>query len=127
MLALAAFRAGDTLVVTKLDRPARSLLPDASDILDELTRRHAVLARAVAALLRNLTMGSDNGSSTAYRSQATGMRAAAGGVPVRERRLPGLVGHQRLSQGVALKELQRDGSVQARQRTRSIVELSGQG
>jgi hypothetical protein len=36
-LALAACRAGDTLVVTKLDRLARSL-PDARDILDELTR-----------------------------------------------------------------------------------------
>ncbi|MGH3565597.1 MAG: recombinase family protein [Pseudonocardia sp.] len=34
--ALAACRAGDTLVVTKLDRLARSL-PDASDIVDELT------------------------------------------------------------------------------------------
>jgi DNA invertase Pin-like site-specific DNA recombinase len=36
--ALAACRAGDTLVVTKLDRLARSL-PDARDIVDELTRR----------------------------------------------------------------------------------------
>ena len=35
--ALAACRAGDTLVVTKLDRLARSL-PDARDIVDELTR-----------------------------------------------------------------------------------------
>lgn len=34
--ALAACRAGDTLVVTKLDRLARSL-PDARDIVDELT------------------------------------------------------------------------------------------
>jgi len=37
-LALAACRAGDTLVVTKLDRLARSL-PDARDILEELTHR----------------------------------------------------------------------------------------
>ncbi len=36
--ALAACREGDTLVVTKLDRLARSV-PDARDILDELTRR----------------------------------------------------------------------------------------
>ncbi len=36
--ALAACRAGDTLVVTKLDRLARSL-PDARDIADELTAR----------------------------------------------------------------------------------------
>lgn len=36
--ALAACRAGDTLVVTKLDRLARSL-PDARDIVDELTAR----------------------------------------------------------------------------------------
>jgi DNA invertase Pin-like site-specific DNA recombinase len=36
-LALAACRAGDTLVVTKLGRLARSL-PDARDIFDELTK-----------------------------------------------------------------------------------------
>jgi DNA invertase Pin-like site-specific DNA recombinase len=36
--ALAACRAGDTLVVTKLDRLARSV-PDARDIADELTAR----------------------------------------------------------------------------------------
>jgi DNA invertase Pin-like site-specific DNA recombinase len=36
--ALAACRGGDTLVVTKLDRLARSL-PDARDLADELTRR----------------------------------------------------------------------------------------
>jgi DNA invertase Pin-like site-specific DNA recombinase len=40
--ALAACRAGDTLVVSKLDRLARSL-PDASDIADELTRRGVAL------------------------------------------------------------------------------------
>jgi DNA invertase Pin-like site-specific DNA recombinase len=42
-LALAACRAGDTLVVTKLDRLARSL-PDARDILDELTERNVKLS-----------------------------------------------------------------------------------
>jgi len=41
--ALAACRAGDTLVVTKLDRLARSL-PDARDILDELTKREVKLS-----------------------------------------------------------------------------------
>jgi len=40
--ALAACRAGDTLVVTKLDRLARSL-PDARDIADELTERQVKL------------------------------------------------------------------------------------
>jgi len=40
--ALAACRAGDTLVVTKLDRLARSL-PDARDIVDELTGRQVKL------------------------------------------------------------------------------------
>ena len=40
--ALAACRAGDTLVVTKLDRLARSL-PDARDIVDDLTRRGVCL------------------------------------------------------------------------------------
>ena len=42
-MALAACRAGDTLVVTKLDRLARSL-PDARDILDELTKRNVKLS-----------------------------------------------------------------------------------
>jgi len=41
--ALAACRAGDTLVVSKLDRLARSL-PDARDIADELTRREVKLS-----------------------------------------------------------------------------------
>lgn len=40
--ALAACRAGDTLVVTKLDRLARSL-PDARDIIDELTSQDVKL------------------------------------------------------------------------------------
>jgi DNA invertase Pin-like site-specific DNA recombinase len=40
--ALAACRAGDTLIVTKLDRLARSL-PDARDIVDELTTREVKL------------------------------------------------------------------------------------
>ena len=41
--ALAAVRAGDTLVITKLDRLARSL-PDARDILEELTGRGVKLS-----------------------------------------------------------------------------------
>lgn len=40
--ALAACRAGDSLVVTKLDRLARSL-PDARSIAEELTNRHVKL------------------------------------------------------------------------------------
>jgi DNA invertase Pin-like site-specific DNA recombinase len=42
-LALAACRSGDTLVVTKLDRLARSL-PDARDILAELTAKNVRLS-----------------------------------------------------------------------------------
>ncbi len=42
-LALATARAGDTLVVTKLDRLARSV-PDARAILDRLVEKHARLA-----------------------------------------------------------------------------------
>jgi DNA invertase Pin-like site-specific DNA recombinase len=41
--ALAACRSGDTLVVTKLDRLARSL-PDAREILENLTRREVKLS-----------------------------------------------------------------------------------
>ncbi len=43
--ALAACREGDTLVVTKLDRLARSV-PDARDIADELTARRVSLSIA---------------------------------------------------------------------------------
>ena len=42
-LALAACRSGDTFVVTKLDRLARSL-PDARDILEELTKQDVKLS-----------------------------------------------------------------------------------
>jgi DNA invertase Pin-like site-specific DNA recombinase len=42
-LALAVCPSGHTLVVTKLDRLARSL-PDACDILDELTKRNVKLS-----------------------------------------------------------------------------------
>ncbi|GAA4682554.1 recombinase family protein [Frondihabitans cladoniiphilus] len=41
--AMASCRAGDTFVVTKLDRLARSL-PDARDILEELTKRDVKLS-----------------------------------------------------------------------------------
>ncbi|GAB2902129.1 recombinase family protein [Neomicrococcus lactis] len=41
--ALAAVRSGDTLVVTKLDRLARSL-PDARDIADELSKKGVALS-----------------------------------------------------------------------------------
>ncbi|WP_159620304.1 recombinase family protein [Arthrobacter zhaoguopingii] len=41
--ALAACRAGDTLVITKLDRLARSL-PDARDIIEDLTKRKVKLS-----------------------------------------------------------------------------------
>jgi DNA invertase Pin-like site-specific DNA recombinase len=41
--ALAAVRAGDTLVITKLDRLARSL-PDARDIIEDLTKRNVKLS-----------------------------------------------------------------------------------
>jgi len=46
--ALAACRDGDTLVVTKLDRLARSL-PDARAIADELTARTASRSRTAPA------------------------------------------------------------------------------
>ena len=49
--ALAACRAGDTLVVTKLDRLARSL-PDARAIADELTARQSVSASSARSTTR---------------------------------------------------------------------------
>ena len=45
--ALAACREGDTLVVTELDRLARSL-PDARAIAEELTRRHVRRQQGIA-------------------------------------------------------------------------------
>jgi DNA invertase Pin-like site-specific DNA recombinase len=50
-LALAACRAGDTLVVTTLDRLARSL-PDGRDIPDELTKRTSSSALAGRFMIR---------------------------------------------------------------------------
>ncbi|MFC3301013.1 recombinase family protein [Arthrobacter agilis] len=47
--ALASCRKGDTLVVTKLDRLARSL-SDARDIVDELTRKGVALIWAAASM-----------------------------------------------------------------------------
>jgi DNA invertase Pin-like site-specific DNA recombinase len=64
-LALAACRAGDTLVVTKLDRLAR-LLPDARDILDELTKRNVKLSLADS--IHDPTDPLDGCSSTCWRS-----------------------------------------------------------
>ena len=66
-LALAACRAGDTLVVTKLDRLARSL-PDARDILDELTKREV-----------NLSLGGLNPRSDRPRRTAALQRVGDGG------------------------------------------------
>jgi hypothetical protein len=48
---MAACRAGDVLVVTKLDRLARSL-PDARDIVAELTAREVKLSLALVAHCR---------------------------------------------------------------------------
>jgi len=50
-LALAAWRAGDALVVTKLDRLGR-WLPDARDILDELTRETSNSASAAQSMIQ---------------------------------------------------------------------------
>ena len=58
--ALAACRSGDTLVVTKLDRLARSL-PDARDIVEELTAAEAKLNAELAELF-------SVGRSTVYRA-----------------------------------------------------------
>lgn len=50
--AMAACRAGDALVVTKLDRLARSL-PDARDIVAELTARDVALSRRTRSTTRS--------------------------------------------------------------------------
>ena len=55
-LALAAWRAGDALVVTKLDRLGR-WLPDARDILDELTRETSNSASAAQSTIRPARWG----------------------------------------------------------------------
>jgi DNA invertase Pin-like site-specific DNA recombinase len=55
-LALAACRAGDTLVVTELDRLARSL-PDAHDILDELTNETSSSASAARSMIQPIRSG----------------------------------------------------------------------
>ena len=62
--ALAACRAGDTLVVTKLDRLARSL-PDAREILEDLTRREVRLS--IGASVHDPTARSAGCCSTCWR------------------------------------------------------------
>ena len=54
--ALAACRSGDTLVVTKLDRLARSL-PDARDILEDLTTREVKLSIGVRCTTQPIRWG----------------------------------------------------------------------
>ena len=85
--ALAACREGDTLVVTKLDRLARSL-PDARAIADELTARQVRLSLggsvydpndAVGRLLFNvLAMVAVISSSSADRAPDLGFRVEDG-------------------------------------------------
>ncbi|HEV2774205.1 MAG TPA: recombinase family protein [Solirubrobacteraceae bacterium] len=83
--ALAACRSGDTLVVTKLDRLARSL-PDARDILEDLTTREVELSISgsvhdpsdpVGRLLFNvLAMVAESESDLIRLSTKEGMRIA---------------------------------------------------
>jgi len=62
--ALAACRAGDTLVVAKLDRLARSLR-DAKDIIDELTAKDVKLSIGERCMIRTTRSGAC--SSTSWR------------------------------------------------------------
>ena len=82
--ALAACRAGDTLVVTKLDRLARSL-PDARAIADELTTRQISLSLggsvydptdAVGRLLFNVLMVAEFESDLIRLRTREGMKVA---------------------------------------------------
>lgn len=85
--ALAACRAGDTLVVSKLDRLARSL-PDARDIADELTRREVRLnlggsvhdptdPASESGLVAELALSEGGGSEATPRSRVAGFRASS--------------------------------------------------
>jgi hypothetical protein len=69
-LALAACRAGDTLVVTKLDRLARSL-PDARDILDELTKRNVKLSLGGSTHARGMRSGTGRRGDAAVSDAST--------------------------------------------------------
>ena len=71
--ALAACREGDTLVVTKLDRLARSL-PDARAIADELTARQVRLSLGGSAYDPNDAVGR-SASRNAHRYKITGWPA----------------------------------------------------
>jgi len=105
-LALAACRAGDTLVVTELDRLAWSL-PDARDILDELTKRNvklslggstttplgrllfnvlAMVAEFESDLIRRRTRGRDEGRQRPAARQAAEVEAEPGQASARAAR-----------------------------------------
>lgn len=62
---LAAVRSGDTLVVTKLDRLARSLR-DARDIADELTAKGSRSVSGEAATTRRIRSGSSCSMCSAW-------------------------------------------------------------
>jgi len=76
---MAACRDGDTMVVTKLDRLARSL-PDAREIIDDLTRRQVINGDALIDELDRLAatrgyptvLRRDNGPELACHAISTG-------------------------------------------------------
>lgn len=78
--ALAACRAGDTLVVTKLDRLARSL-PDARAIADELTVRQVSLSLAGRSTTPPMLSGSC--CSTSLRWWPSSSPTSSGSAPWR--------------------------------------------
>lgn len=87
--ALAACRGGDALVVTKLDRLARSL-PDAREILEDLTRREVKLS--IDGSVHDPTDPSGDRCSTCQRwSPSLNLTSSASPVPLgtaRSRRAP---------------------------------------
>ena len=104
--ALAACRAGDTLVVTKLDRLARSL-PDARDIVDELTARDIKLNLGGANAFRRTTTKIIDATRLSTRQRPTSSKTLRPNLTQTRRRPNALLSQRHLALAPTDRQVQR--------------------